>query len=178
MKNVLKALFQPNASAKDAQPDPAYVAPMKRRDYRTAAPLLLAAIAREDARAMGAYAALCALGRGVEKNPQEAYCWFLQGATRGDRKSQVALGMCHAAGMGTAANRKEAAYWLYRAGKAGSLQAIEFLSDLAFKDHSIVGPHFTEEELIDLLYHYRNEVVRRTAARKSDRQGGADERRL
>lgn len=172
MMKVLDALFNANASVQDAETEPAYAAPLRRGDFGAAAPLLLAAMAKDDARAMGTYAAMCALGRGVEQNLQEAYCWFLQGATRDDTKSQVALGMCLAGGMGTTVNLKEAAYWLYRAGKAGSLDAIAILGDLAYEDHAIVGPHFTEDELIDLVYHFRNETVRRIASRSSRRRGG------
>ncbi|WP_294267929.1 hypothetical protein, partial [Propionivibrio sp.] len=112
--NVLDTLFGKRTSEEDTQNGPAYAEPLSRRDFTRAVPLLLASIARDDARAMGAYAAMCALGHGVNKNPQEAYCWFLQSATRGEVCSQVALGMCLAGGVGTPMNRKEAAYWLYR----------------------------------------------------------------
>ena len=170
---VLDTLFNAKASVLDAQTDPAYAAPLSRGDFGTAAPLLLAAVTKGDAHAMGIYAAMRALGRGVEKNSQEAYCWFLQGATRGDMNSQIALGMCLAVGMGTTVDRKEAAYWLYRAAKAGSLQAIAILEDLAYMDHSIVGPHFTEDELIDLIYHHcKNKTLCRIAAHTSIRRGG------
>lgn len=62
-------------------------------------------------------------------------------------------------------NRKAAAYWLYRAGKSGSLRAIEFLGDLAYRDHSIVGPHFTEDELIELLYRFKKQMMRRSVSK-------------
>ena len=162
--SILDSLLRKTASDKDAEDRlPAYAEALDRRDYAVALPLLQQAIKKEDACAMGAYAALLALGRGVEKNPQEAYCWFRQGANRGDLKSQVSLGMCLAGGTGTPIDRVEAAYWLYRAGRAGSLEAISILAELSDRDHSIVGPHFSEDELIDLVYHFRNELKRKAA---------------
>lgn len=167
--NILDSLFGKATSDTDAQHSPPYAEALNRRDYAAALPLLQQAIARDDARAMGAYAALLALGRGVEKNSQEAYCWFRQGATRGDVRSQVSLGMCLAGGTGTPIDRVEAGYWLYRAGKAGSLEAIAILGELSDRDHSIVGPHFSEDELIDLVYHYRNELKRKATIESATR---------
>lgn len=144
---------------------PAYLPPLLRRDYVAAVPLLKAAMRRDDARAMGLMAALTALGRGVKKDPVDACCWFRQAAARGHAPSQAALGMCLASGLGTQADNKEAAYWLYRAGKAGSIQAIEVLGALAYKDHSVVGPHFTEDELCKLVLQLRKLAVRKNQAR-------------
>ena len=104
---------------------------------------------------MGLMAALTALGRGVEKDPIDACNWFRQAANRGHVPSQAALGMCLAAGLGAPADNKEAAYWLYKAGVAGSMQAIEVLGALAYKDNSVVGPHFTEDELCRLVVSLR-----------------------
>lgn len=131
---------------------PAYVALINSRDYAAALPLLRAAMGMEDARAMGAYAAMCATGNGVEKNLEEAYAWFLQAANRGDIPSQVALGMCLASGKGVAVNRLEGAFWLYRASKSGSVRAMKGLRDLTEKDRSVIGPHFSEDELNAMCY--------------------------
>ncbi len=132
-----------------------YIAPLERRDYAAAVPLLKDAMRRDDARAMGLMAALTALGRGVEKDPIDACNWFRQAANRGHVPSQAALGMCLAAGLGAPMDNKEAAYWLYKAGVAGSTQAIEVLGALAYKDNSVVGPHFTEDELCRLVMSLR-----------------------
>ena len=150
--HIYELIFGKPAPDSDVQGAPAYDAPLRRQDFSAAIPLLRAAIAQEDARAMGAYGALCATGLGIEKNVHEAYCWFLQGAHRGDVPAQVALGMLLAGGLGTPTNRTEAAYWLYRAGLAGNQRAIKALEALTEKDHSVIGPHFTEEELYRLLY--------------------------
>lgn len=161
--NILDKLF--GAVEKDSHDPPrSYNEALSRRDFKAAAPLLKVAIAREDPRAMGAYAAMCALGHGVPKDIKEAYCWFLQGATRGDLCSQVALGLCLARGIGTALNRLEAAYWLYRAGKAGSMLAIKVLGDLAYADNSVVGPYFSEDELIRLCYQLKKSACRAPAS--------------
>ena len=140
-----------SSGGSDKEPTDAYLAPLARRDYAAAVPFLKAAMRREDARAMGIMAALTALGRGVEKDPADACAWFRQAANRGHVPSQAALGMCLTGGLGTAINNKEAAYWLYRAGKAGNMHAIEVLGALAFRDHSVVGAHFTEDELCELV---------------------------
>ncbi len=155
--------FGGSVSDQDVQ-TAAYLAPLARRDYAAAVPLLKSAMNREDARAMGIMAALTALGRGVEKDPADACAWFRQAANRGHVPSQAALGMCLAGGLGTAIDNKEAAFWLYRAGKAGSAQAIEVLGALAFRDHSVVGEHFTEDELCDLVLELRRMAKQKIAA--------------
>ena len=148
-------VFGSKEPVRDTPGDPAYNAPLRRRDFAAALPLLRAAMVREDARAMGCYGALCATGQGVEKDLCEAYGWFLHASKRGDVPAQVALGRCLAGGLGAPMNRTEAANWLYRAGMAGNWRAIEALEALATKDCSVIGPHFTEAELIHLLYTFK-----------------------
>src|SRR5574337_282637 len=148
--SFLDSFFGAELPHKEVSPAP-YFAALKRRDYAAAVPLLKAAMRRDDARAMGLMGALFALGHGVEKNPADACCWFRQAATRGDVPSQAALGMCLARGLGVPLDHKEAAYWLYLAGKAGNMQAIEVLGALAYKDNSVVGEHFSEDELCHLV---------------------------
>lgn len=145
-------IFGNNPSVTDNQATPGYDAPLRRQNFPVAIPLLRAAIAREDARAMGAYGALCAVGHGVAKDLHEACCWFRQGATRCDVPSQLVLGMSLINGEGMSINKTEAAYWLYRSGTAGNRRAIDILEALAEKDYSVVGPHFTEHQLIRLIY--------------------------
>lgn len=161
--NFLDSFFATAASHEDAAPAP-YIAPLERRDYNAAVPLLKSAMNRNDACAMGLFAALSALGRGVEKNPEDACAWFRQAANRDHVPSQAALGMCLAGGLGAPVDRKEAAYWLYRAGKAGNMQAIEVLGALAYKDNSIVGVHFTEDELCELVLQLRRLAPRNMSA--------------
>lgn len=160
--------FGGSSSDRDVQ-TAAYIAPLARRDYAAAVPLLKSAMNRDDARAMGIMAALTALGRGVEKDPADACAWFRQAANRGHVPSQAALGMCLAGGLGVAMDKKEAAFWLYRAGKAGSMQAIEVLGALAFQDHSVVGEHFTEDELCELVLKMRRVAKQKSAMPASTR---------
>ena len=150
--NIYQLLFGKQASFEEASAKPAYNALLMRRDFSTAILILKAAIAEDDARAMGVYGALYATGHGVEKDMEEAYCWFLQAANRGDIPSQLVLGMLLAGDVGIPTNRIEAAYWLYRASLAGNWRAIKVLEALTEKDRSVVGPHFSEEELNRLLY--------------------------
>lgn len=145
-------IFGNNPAATEIQDAPAYDAALRRSDFPVALPLLRKAVVREDARAMGAYGALCASGHGVEKDMYEAFCWFRQGATRGHVPSQLALGIILINGVGVPANRTDAAYWLYRAGIAGNRRAIDVLEALTEKDYSVVGPYFTEDQLIRLIY--------------------------
>ncbi len=153
--NIDALVFGSKEPVRDTPDGPAYDAPLRCRDFAAALPLLQTAVAREDARAMGCYGALCATGQGVEKDLCEAYGWFLQAANRGDVPAQVALGLCLAEGLGAPMNRTEAANWLYRAGMAGNRRAIEALEALTMKDCSVIGPHFTEAELIHLLYTFK-----------------------
>ena len=147
---------------------------LKRGDYAGAVPLLKAAVRQDDERAMGLMATLTAFGRGVEKDAEEACCWFRQAAVRGHVVSQAALGICLATGAGTRVDRDEAAYWLFRAGKAGNRQAIEALGAIAFEDHSIVGKHFTEEELCRLVVRLRKPLANRQAVQEE--KGGRHDR--
>lgn len=162
--NFLDKFFGGAAESKGGS----YVEPLKRGDFTAAIPLLRSAIRKDDERAMGLMAALTAFGRGVEQNVEEACCWFRQAAVRGHVESQAALGLCLATGVGTRVDRHEAAYWLYRASKAGNRQAIEALGALAFKDHSIVGKHFSEDELCLLVTQLRKLPM--------TRQGGRNDR--
>ena len=153
--NIDALVFGSKEPVRDTPDGPAYDAPLRCRDFAAALPLLQTAMAREDARAMGCYGALCATGQGVEKDLNEAYRWFLQAANRGDVPAQVALGLCLAGGLGAPMNRTEAANWLYRAGMAGNRRAIEALEALTMKDCSAIGPLFTEAELIHFLYTFK-----------------------
>jgi TPR repeat protein len=157
--NLLDKLLRPGASTEDVDAD-AYVDPVNRRDYAAAVPLLKKAMHRNDARAIGLFAAMKALGNGVDKDPVEAGALFRQAAERGDVPSQAALGMCLASGRGMPANNEEAAYWLHRAAKAFSMQAIEVLGSLVHGDNFEFGEHFTEDEAYDLSAWFRLEANR------------------
>jgi len=141
--SFLDNFFGDDLSRKDKAAAP-YVAPLERRDYVAAIPLLKDAMRRDDACAMGLMAALTALGRGVQKDPVDACNWFRQAANRGHVPSQAALGMCLAAGLGSPANLQEAAFWVRKASVAGNLQANEVFSSLASKDPFQTAKGFCE----------------------------------
>lgn len=148
--SVLDDFFRFGDTHKEA-PKARYIDALERRDYAAAVVLLRHAVRQEDATAMGFLGVLTALGRGIEKNAEEACAWFRQAAVRGDVPSQVVLGICMIKGLGVPKNHDEAAYWLFKAGVAGNQEAIKALADLAFIDHSVVGKHFTEDQLCNLV---------------------------
>lgn len=129
----------------------AYLDAILDEDWKKALPMLKAAAAREDATAMSFLGAFYAMGLGVEKDNVESTLWLRQAAIRGNVSAQAALGMCLAHGLGVAQDRLEAAYWLFKAGQAGSAISINTLAAMAYQHHEIVGPHFTEDELCELV---------------------------
>ena len=72
-----------------------YTESLLNRAYTDALPILRAAIADEDALAMGLLGTLYMLGHGVDKDEQEAYLWFRQGAVRGDVPSIIGWQIGH-----------------------------------------------------------------------------------
>ena len=135
-----------------------YDAALTRMDFAAAEPLLRAAIKKNDARAMGALAAMYVTGQGVEKDPEEAYLWFRQAAAGGDLQSQCVLGMFLAGGVGTPVNLQESVYWLFLASKAGNTRAFEVLEPMVEKNKSLIGPHFTEQEFVEMAWRFKKLV--------------------
>ena len=157
---ILDKFLRKISEEKDVRKEDTYNAALTRKDYAAAVPLLRAAIAKDDARAMGALAAMYATGNGVGKDIEEACTWFRQAATRGDAPSQWALGMCLAGGSGTPVNLSEGAYWLFRASKAGNRRAFEILEPMVEKNKSLIGPHFSEDELLALSWQFKKSESR------------------
>jgi TPR repeat protein len=139
--------------------EPTYFEPLREQSFVEAIPLLRQAMCVEDGQAMGLYAALLALGHGIEQNLQEAVDWFRQGAVRGDSFSQFSFGVCLTHGLGLPANHMEAAYWLFKAGCAGNSKAISLLSDIAGKNPGVIGPHFSVEAYHDLMTQLRRPAL-------------------
>lgn len=138
-----------------ADADPPYVGMLERHEYESAVPILREATGKDDAFAMSCYGALLAMGRGCEKDIDEAALWFRQAAVRGNVNGQTALGICLATGNGAPLDLGEAAYWLYRGGKGGSLVAVEVLGKLAQDNPWIIGEHFSEQDLAVLVVESR-----------------------
>ncbi|MFA6309966.1 MAG: tetratricopeptide repeat protein [Sterolibacterium sp.] len=131
--------------------EPIYAAPLREGDFEGAVVPLREAIKYEDPVAMTAYAAMLAVGRGMEQDFEEAALWFRQAAVRGDVNGQLAIGACLATGLGTPRNDDEAAFWLYQAGKRNNLAAIDLLSTLVWRDQALIGRHFSKTEFHQLL---------------------------
>lgn len=134
---------------------PTYIDMLQRGEYANALPGIQEAIKNDDAFAMSCYGALLAMGRGCEKDIDEAALWFRQAAVRGNVNGQTALGICLATGNGAPLDLSEAAYWLYRGGKGGSLVAVEVLGKLAEENFWIIGEHFSEKDLAVLVVESR-----------------------
>ena len=136
--------------------------------YAEALPLVQQAADNGDCVAMCALGAMYVLGHGIEADYAQAYRWFKMGAERGHIASQTALGMLLVKGVGAPRDYHQAAYWLYSAGKAGNMSAVEVLSALAYKDSSVIGPHFSEEELIHLVRAWKKSTIASMAATNSN----------
>ena len=150
-------IFELAASERDDEP--AYFALLREGSCDQAIALIREAIARDDVMAMGFYGVLLFLGRGIERNHEEAAAWFSQGARRADILSQVCYGICLANGHGTAPDQQEAARWLYEAGLKGQPDAISLLSDVVGRFPGVVGRHFTVEQYFDLMARLRRPDV-------------------
>lgn len=145
LDSLLSAL--PGTESKNA---PAYLEPLLRRDFVSALPHLKAAMNRDDASAMGFYGAMCIMGLGVPKDHDEGVLWFRQAAVRGNPLCKATFGMCLAQGFGVERNEREATFWLFEASKDAVVPAMEFLCDMVMRNHSLVGEHFTEDELCEI----------------------------
>jgi TPR repeat protein len=109
---------------------PDYWQPLRREDYDQAISLLLIAADKGDETAMALMGALCALGNGIERDPEMAAMWFHEAATCGNLLGQTAFGLCLACGFGVRLDLAHAATWLYQAARLGSHPAREALEDL------------------------------------------------
>lgn len=132
--------------------EPTYTDLLEQGDYVAAIPLLQDAIKKDDPAAMGVLASLLTIGRGVERNLEDAALWFRQAAVRGHVASQAALGFCLASGTGGRTDFQEAAHWFYKAACAGHRKAAEGLGDLVFKDRALLDLGlFSAREVNDLV---------------------------
>jgi TPR repeat protein len=149
--NILYRLAKLCAILRHSENEPAYYEPLRERDFEAAILPLRESIKREDPVAMTVYAAMLALGRGVDQDFDEAAVWFRQAAIRGHTEGQLALGACLAAGIGTPINDDEAAYWLYQAAKKDHPSAIDLLSTVVWRNQSVIGKHFSGEQFYQIV---------------------------
>ena len=83
--------FNPSASREDDEPQ--YYAPLKAHRYAAAIPMLRHAVAaHDDAHAMSILGSLLAMGRGIERDEEEACAWFRQSAEERRRSEGQARG--------------------------------------------------------------------------------------
>jgi TPR repeat protein len=131
---------------------PDYILAIAKDQFEDAVPLLRTAVARDDANAMAVLGSVLLTGRGgVPRDPEEGAAWLRQAAVRGHLDAQALFAACLASGIGVAVNEQEAALWAFRAAKGGKSSATRLLHTLCFKNRALVGPHFTQEEVDDLV---------------------------
>ncbi|KAF9124819.1 hypothetical protein BGW39_007866, partial [Mortierella sp. 14UC] len=63
-------------------------------------------------------------GVGVEKNPTEAFHWYLKSAEQGNARGQGILGYCYGEGFGVERDRQKAMYWYGIAAEQGDSVAL------------------------------------------------------
>ena len=132
--------------------EPTYTELIEQGDFAAAMPRLRNAIKKDDREAMGVLASLLALGRGVERNLEDAALWYRQAAVRGHVASQAALGFCLASGTGGRTDFQEAAHWFYKAARAGHRKAAIGLGNLIFQDRTLLDLGlFSAREVNDLV---------------------------
>ncbi len=131
-----------------------YLGALNQGDDKVAAQLVNAAVRKGDPSAMAALGIMHALGRGVDKDEMDAYAWLLQAANRGVPDAMVAVGICLASGEGVQRNLSESAFWLHRAAKQGYLFGMGMLAWLCERHPEIIGVHFSEDDLSNLLVDY------------------------
>jgi TPR repeat protein len=152
MSGLFRDLFRLFMGKSDTSGEPEYQAFLDREDYVGALPLLRAAMQRDDPRAMLAFGLMLILARGVEQDMEDGMLWLRQSAVRGYTPGQLMLGAYLAADVvGKHRNVEEASYWLHLAASKGIAAAVESLSTLVLKHPSVVGVHFSHEELMALM---------------------------
>lgn len=119
--------------------------------YTEAVDALKKECAQGSAEAMVTLGVLYSRGEGVTKSEEEASLWYRQAAVRGNVSAQALLGLNLARGRGIEANAGEAAYWLYQAARAGSGEALDWLSELMLQAPDVVGEHFEWKDVTHLL---------------------------
>lgn len=154
-KVIPNRIFQSLRNRLRSQPaQRSYLGALRDGDDEAAVALVDEAIRREDPKAMTTKGMMYALGRAEAHDPESAYLWFLQAANRGSPEAMVATGICYASGEGTARDLSSAAFWLHRAAKLGYPFGTGMLAWLCDHYPHLVGEHFSEDELCELLLEY------------------------
>ena len=99
------------------------------RDYTRAAGIYSSLAKNGNAEAEYQLGVLYKIGRGVEKNYEQAFLFFLKAAELGNKKAQYALGEMYEFGSGTAQSDEKAVLWYARSSEQGYEQAAVKLQD-------------------------------------------------
>lgn len=130
---------------------PEYLHLVQEKRYTDALPFIQKAARNNDAAAIGFLGCMYAMGKGVNKDMEEAYCLLLRAANLGHAKSQMALASMYQSGQGIQQNLREAAYWYYRSARGGYVEAFPFLQDILDDHPELIGPVISKNEVSDLL---------------------------
>ncbi len=131
---------------------PSYYADLMAGDFTAAIPGIKAACAQGDALAMLVLSNMLLTGQGIEQNGAESLLWLRQSAVHGHPHAMCWLGQHLAEAMpGAGRDDSQAAYWLFQAAKRGITEATHTLGRLALRNPSVIGEHFTKEELYSLI---------------------------
>lgn len=105
-----------------------------------------------DAKAQFQYGQCCEDGKGIEKNPDMAFQWYLRSAHSGNVKAQFKVGQCYESGMGTSIDPSQAIEWYLRATHADKPYSIAFYRLYEIYSEGIIvmrDPVYAKKCLID-----------------------------
>lgn len=101
--------------------------------YKEAAPHLMRAAKKGDARAQSALGLMYQEGLGIEQDDKKAGKWFKKAAEQGRADAQTFLGMLYCQGRGVEKDFTIARKWFEKAAIAGNVDAQTFLGNLYYK---------------------------------------------
>lgn len=80
---------------------------------------------------------MCFNGKGIGRNYQEAYKWYMKAAEQGHAIAQNNLGAIYFLGLGVLKNYEEAFKWYKKAAEQGHAEAQHHLGDMYFKGQGV-----------------------------------------
>jgi TPR repeat protein len=102
-------------------------------DYQTAWKLWQPLAEQGSTDAQYGLAIMLEKGQGTEKNPLEAFDWYLRAAEAGDANAQFMVAVYYSRGVVEAPTRMERLHWYYKAAKQGHTAARIFLAQTIYE---------------------------------------------
>ena len=106
-------------------------------DHKEAARYYLLAADQGLPRAQHLFAALCAIGKGIECDKKRAFEYFRKAATQGYHRSECSLGYCYSYGIGVQPDPQQAVMWYRRAVEHGNIRAMKNLAACYAEGHGV-----------------------------------------